>query len=457
VGLFVAVVLIWFIATLFIGASLYKKSLLEFFPSLSWFSIMVIPFIVQYESFPELARINQALAVAIFSVGILGADYFAYRRSKLIIPLVPEKWNLIIAKLLFMIVLGGILSHLILMEKIPLWEAISMKEVTPEQLVEYRENSSKFLKVPLLLKYFFNWCGGLLPLIAAYIFLRMKKYFFVILTLALVVPYTLATTAKMLFFNFFLTLGMILVFEFLSHRKREIKQILAVLSAAVLWFSLDLYRNPESLFNLSSPTPEKQSVGDLLRIHLKNRKLPFSKGSTFLEMKIYRILVVPAEVSNRWYEYYLTHELEGWSGLTLASRKAPNYVHPANKIGIWAYQIRFPDSYTKSCHAYSSIDADAYAHFGFMGVFWFVFILGGIRVLFALLHTNNAVSRGVYYCAITTLGLNCPIASLQAILFPQGIAVLIFLMSLVRFFPQYGRLLNLFFSTSLKKARERNK
>jgi hypothetical protein len=103
-------------------------------------------------------------------------------------------------------------------------------------------------------------------------------------------------------------------------------------------------------------------------------------------------------------------------------------VHPSQRVGNWSYTSRFPKSYSETVHAYASIDADAYARLGTVGILIAGVLVFVIRFLMKVLLVNTSISRILYSLGIVMLALLLPIASVQAILIAHGLVVILLLM-----------------------------
>ena len=125
----------------------------------------------------------------------------------------------------------------------------------------------------------------------------------------------------------------------------------------------------------------------------------------------------------------------GFYGLSPSSRNSPNFVHPANRLGLWAYRSRFPDHYFESVRAYCSIDADAYSRWGFLGVIALALLLFIMRILWKLFRIEGQIGTALYASLLFVLGSALPAASLFAILLANGVFmyfIMLFFISMVR-------------------------
>ncbi len=101
-------------------------------------------------------------------------------------------------------------------------------------------------------------------------------------------------------------------------------------------------------------------------------------------------------------------------------------VQAANKIGVWGFQTPFPERYLSSVSAYASIDADAFSFFGLISVFFVAFLLLLVRVFISIpVSTSNDFARIFQGIAFGQLVIFPFQASLQAMLIPQGLFIIL--------------------------------
>ena len=98
------------------------------------------------------------------------------------------------------------------------------------------------------------------------------------------------------------------------------------------------------------------------------------------------------------------------------------------KVGLYYYNRIHPHKYLDIVSANVSLDADAYAYFGVFGVLIACIIFLILRLIFTFLAIKNALFMILSYVEILILAVNIPQASLQAILVPQEVIVIIALL-----------------------------
>ena len=111
------------------------------------------------------------------------------------------------------------------------------------------------------------------------------------------------------------------------------------------------------------------------------------------------------------------------------------YKKTPNIIGIKYYKEPFPNSYGSSISAYSSIDADAFS-FGGLGIVAIIsLLLLLIRIYVGVSKNNSPPITKVLEALSLNLIIILPFsASIQAILLPQGLMLLLFSIFFLRNF-----------------------
>ena len=138
----------------------------------------------------------------------------------------------------------------------------------------------------------------------------------------------------------------------------------------------------------------------------------------------YRVFLTPVEVSNHWYDYFNPTNNNSRSISEIVGRGTLGST--ANKIGLEYYKKPFPNSYLNSVSAYASIDADAYSIGGLAFVGLSAMMVFGLRILFGwdFIRTTSIlrITQGI---GLTQLFLLPASASMQALLIPQGMVILV--------------------------------
>jgi hypothetical protein len=145
----------------------------------------------------------------------------------------------------------------------------------------------------------------------------------------------------------------------------------------------------------------------------------------------YRFFLTPVEVSNRWYDYFDGNPSGRRNFSNILERNLPDQA--SNKVANWAYVSKFPESYTKTTSANTSIDADAYSFHGLFSVVIAALLLLVIRVFVSF--TSRKVNEFEPILEGLALGLLAflPVtAPMQAILLPQGLGLVLLILFIIR-------------------------
>jgi hypothetical protein len=145
----------------------------------------------------------------------------------------------------------------------------------------------------------------------------------------------------------------------------------------------------------------------------------------------YRVFLTPVEVSNHWYDYFDGSPSEKRKLLDVFERE--NSKQASNKVGVWAYTDRFPAHYGQTISANGSIDADAFSLGGNFLVFIVALILFFIRIFMSIsIPGDSLLVRILEGIGLGQLAFLPNSAPLQAILLPQGLGLILFLLLVLR-------------------------
>lgn len=161
------------------------------------------------------------------------------------------------------------------------------------------------------------------------------------------------------------------------------------------------------------------------------RACPELSDSNYLRERLsYRLFYVPVEVSNAWYQEFDNELGNSRNFFEIFSRTEVSKY--ANQIGLKYYVANFPDSYRPYITAYGSIDADAFSIGGLAGVSMVALAILIIRILLSS-SIQLLACRILCGLGIVLLSTMSTSASLQAILFSQGLGVIISLILTIIF------------------------
>ena len=416
---------------------------LELLPSTFWGLSAIIPFLYLRQDFPPDVAGTQAMGIAIAGFALLVGDvaslvFFSGRDRPLAAPGKLDRQLIfaLLALAAFTILLPVI--HVSLQERIPLLTRLFETGSTPRELSAEREQFSKLLHVPGFIKIMFNWVLVVAapPLIVSLIALR--RYMLAALAMLWSALYALLSLAA---FPLVLT-GFCCAVGLVSFRGLRWQRafMLALVAGGVVWMGAGVYR--AHVFNDWYRTLDKSSIPAARWERLKASDLPLTPGDidriqdpgtplsvkptfgTRVDNLLRRSVLIPMEVSDRWYAYFPTQSagFRKWGEL-LPWMRGSTWVHPAHAVAQWGYRRLFPERYTESTMAYASIDADAYS---LGGLFTVAFVLSGLAVLrisFAALGRSDLLSKALYYCGLGALAIFPFQASLQAMLISQGLAL----------------------------------
>jgi hypothetical protein len=424
-----------------------KAKDVELLPSLSWFVLMVLPFWVQFESFPETSKSVQAFAVGFVGICLLIGDSLPVR------PAGTERTGLLEFdgwlrdfRLygVFLIVLA--LYHLSLLDQIPLVEKYIGRVHDARELSWMREQTSKLLAVSSLTKYVFTWLVNIAAPLAIVLAWRSGRRIWALAFFAFAVMYAAMSLAKVPLF----LLGIILLVTFwqqVAFAKRLAAYVaILLLFIPVSWDAYSFFvTSPYSVFNYrASPAAvaalnlretdprARLTIGDHSRLMPIEADSALGTRERVYNYYTYRLFLSPIDVSSRWYQYFpsVSGRHIGLQGLRPADRERSAETHPARLVGAWAYGARFPDKYLETAQAYASVDADAYARFGLAGIIGVGVIVIALRLTLKRLKTSGAFGQILYAIGLVLSGLLWPMASIQAALVSNGLGVVIILMML---------------------------
>jgi len=310
-----------------------------------------------------------------------------------------------------------------------------------------REQSSKLLKMGILLKYVLNYSGIILAPVFIYLFVKYKKISIATLFFFWNLFYLYSTLEKSKVI-IFLILCCFSLFAALKKNEKYSKigfvlkkyfllggflvGALIFLFSSLSQKSTYYYKNLLSISKKNSVLKFEEPaykffISDLHRVNDIKNKAFYTVGMDYF---LYRAFFVPPEVSYYWYKYYLDVKKNnlGFYGLTLKTRRSSDFLHPANEIGRWAYFKRYPKRYLESVSAYSSMDADIYSRWGIVGLFFLSIIYLVVRLSLSFcLRVDHSLRNLIYLNALFTLSFLAVSASIQATVISQGIIVYMFM------------------------------
>jgi hypothetical protein len=453
--------LIYFLCLLLVLADSIRRGreVVNLFPSLVWGFQMVLPFIIQKSLFsPDYAPVQGTGLLAI-GFSLLLADLLSLTRRVNIKESVPAFEKLGIGYVLMGIVLLLQLSHLYLMPRIPLFEEW-FGASSGRELKMMREMASKYLSVPRPYIYLCQATVNVLAPLGVALLFRHRKYLLSGILFFSTLVYSMATLAKSPAW-IFVSLCALLLYAGMEKgpRKKAFIAVSVVLMAGIFFFGRFLITNPWSVLNwrlepkqlkseiakrsawAGPKMPKIFTMCDHYRIHfIVGGQYPLEGMQRRFNHYAYYLFLAPVDVAQWWYVYYpdVNGSYLGLEGLTSSSRSKPGYIHPANRVGKWAFFKRFPLTYLESNHSYAGVDADAHARWGWKGWVAVSVLLFLVRIGLSVFRVGGSLSASMSYAGIFLLALTMPHASLQALLVSQGVLLYLVLMSCMYI---YGRIM----------------
>lgn len=273
------------------------------------------------------------------------------------------------------------LLHWSLMPRVPAWDLVT-GFANPLQPNYDRETADKFLGVPSLVRYIFDWNQGIMfpVLFCAAVLMRWRPLAVFIGIFGFV--YVTSTLEKFPAMVFIIGPFIALAVQ----KSRPIWSQLVIVGLAVsLLGPLAVNQAPlvsTSVHNVLHNTPPASAeprydasittpIPGCGGTSTSNAQAaPFSWRDVPASMKdivLRRIGIVPAEVTYGWFAYFpAQHPYLNGSGWMPWKVLASGYRNPANLVGLWMYCGHVET--LPSVSAYGSFVADGWAEFGYLGV-----------------------------------------------------------------------------------------
>jgi len=414
------------------GFAVRKQKLIQAAPSLVWFALMTLPFIFEWRFFPSSPRSSQSIGLLLISTALAAGDFFAIRIkgsvSETNIKLDRSYSGLIYLGTALVVVIPII--HYQLSDSIPILDQY-FGGFNPNQVSTERENFIKLLDVPYLVKVLFNWVTAIFGPIIIIWFYLMKRFLFAILLLFWVAFYALSSSADAPII--ILCWALLFALVYAIHKNRNLSNYLTmgIATALIAVIVSGIWLANAAVATQSDCGVKAQSgftPGDVMRSCSTENQIFINPLVNRLG---YRVFLTPVEVSNHWYDYFDGTPSEKRKLLDVFERE--NSKQASNKVGIWAYSERFPQSYGQTISANGSIDADAYSLGGIFGAFIVALLLLLIRIFISISLANELLlSRILEGIALGQLAFLPITAPLQAILLPQGLGLILFLLLVLR-------------------------
>ena len=416
-----------------IGFATKKKMLLQTIPTLTWFALIVLPFIFTRNFFSASSQVAQIAGILLITIALSFGDTVALKiklAQKNINSSAPNKP----ASTLIYIISGLIvivpLCHFYLVGSIPIFDQI-FHGMSPNAISAEREDFVKLLDVPYLVKVLFNWVPNLFgPICVTWFWVNRQKFLSIGL-FVWVLFYSITSSASGPIFLFIWTL--VFTISYATLKGRYLGNLFAVgISGALLfcivsgvWLGSTAIRVASDCLDSSFKT---YTPGDVFR-GCQNE--PGIWINPIVNRAGYRIFLTPVEVSNHWYDYFDGSPSEKRNFLNIFERT--NSKQASNKVGVWAYTDRFPGSYGKTISANGSIDADAFSLGGIPAIAIVALLLMIIRVFISISFSGDSLlAKMLEGVGLAQLAFMPSSAPLQAMLLPQGLGLILLLLLVFR-------------------------
>jgi hypothetical protein len=446
--------------------------------AVAWIVLIAIPIALRPQNaagglFPEgfigAPRDNMYVSIALANVGFTGfqwvvlSPWFKFLQHRVVAffgsakresaggddPL-TQKWVLG----LVIIAIGLAVLHMALMPRVPAWDLV-VGFSDPLQPNYDREAADKFLPVPTLVRYVFDWNQGILfpILFAVTVLMRWRPAAVVVGVFGFIyVTCTLEKFPSLLF----------LASPVIAIAVRDSRPIWSRLVIGGLALSLigPLAVNQAPLISTSihqtlhlvppasaTPAYDPSITTPVPGCETANTPVVRNDPFSWRYLPLYmanlltrRIGSLPAEVTYGWFAYFpAQHPFLNGYGWEPWKVLAPGFRNPANLVGLWMYCGH--DFTLPTVSAYGSFVADGWAEFGYVGV---VIVCLGI-VLFGLLlelmrgFASKTFCVGCYGPAILLFATLPPRAGLLATIISSGLWLVPVLCALFLVSESFGR------------------
>ena len=395
--------------------------IIEHLPSICYISFLIIPYLSKLCVESNLSNASHLLGIGTISMGILISDYIISKKYK---PFKVKAYNFKHRRILFAV----IMLIVIIISSIKLFyfdASLWLKYLDGQQASAVSLERDKFEAAVG------GWMGAriLNPFLHIFGILTFsglvfyRKQFLAVCFFGFLSVVLLLSTAKAPALIVFFSCLLFLAYHcsrFWTLPPLFFMAMLPILScAAVFYFYFKIHPLYQKHYAFV-PLPQEMSddAGDQYRRLRKDRWIE-QTAATYLA---YRLFFVPIGVSARWYEFAQLPPAEKELSRDGASSLA-------NAIGRWAYTGRFSEEYLPHVRAYASLDADAFCRFAMPGVLLAALGYMATRIVLFLScgGTTDPLQQGLYSQGLILCSFVPYQGSLQALLGPQGVLLIILL------------------------------
>jgi len=411
---------------------LFKKQIILLLPVMTWLIFYIGPFVILLNNFPQVSRTDHAVGGSIVGIAIsIAVLYAAYRNPiqglsnrKLFI-----KENPFLDTFLLSVLLIVPLTHYCA-GGFPLASKILNSNNTAIERFEFSRISGFAQIFFYLANLFLNFFSPLL--INRYI--ARRHFFKAFLATVWVAIYALSSTALE---PFAILISALIFLTLKQYFSVYFSRIIAISLVSLCLIGFQAVTNARDNVIKHTPSIKVMTVksspaitlpltaGDLFRVERTNQNdfSPVSKLSNYL---IYRTLLTPIEVSDRWYTFY-NNKFNQKRSITdvLLLRERPK---ASNLVAKWAYYERFPNEYYKFAAANASFDAESFS-FG-----WIIFGFTVLLLIIILKIIVKLISSRISF--VSTLG-TLALLQISFLLFQAGPLAILIAQGLWIIFPLY--------------------
>lgn len=390
--------------------------MIHFLPTVVWIFLIVCPYVVCFRLFDIGSSVQTGVVVwvtiCLFAVDCVVSRSWSYRvfsnpENRAVVSAV------IFAKCSLFLCLVFAIAYCVLAPKIPLFHLFGESGFSSN--AELRDLATKSSGIPSFFFYSFQSIYFVAVVLCLQVFWNEKlKMCFIFLFFMLVAILDGSKYRGLLLVAVF---GLFCISHLCRLRASSVfgltGPLIAVFSVYSLSWALSVLNWCCSDVVCETPIVNSHfTVADQIRL-LRSQADLFTDYENIVSYLSYRFVLIPVDVSFRWYEWIAEHAvfMDFTTGL-------------ASEIGRSVYFSRFPDFFLESVSAYASFDADWYVRFGYFGVTFAIVLVCSLRIILALLMRYLGHERA-YAFATLALSLLLPQASIHAILIAQGFLLML--------------------------------
>lgn len=412
-------------------------------PSFAWALLMIIPFIVEYLITKNVFTL-QGVIILLFGIGILAADMVARRISvgknseelmSYPLPALHKNITVSAAYALLLIFLISSVAHIVLISDIPFLAYLTGHSST--EVLHMRNSFSRGMDIHPIIKYIFNFDIFVFGLPAFGLMLMIRHYPMAFILFLWILFYAVSGAAKMPLLISLFIIGVISIRFIPGSWRKHVMRFALVSLISMISFTVYMDKqSTHSMFGSAISGKEKNCnntdevcyhIGDYYRLLQTTDHDLRSAYEWYPAYFVYRVFFTPVEVSARWYEYFSQHPIQEFKlQRHVKNHETGEYEHPANIIGKAYFKKMFPAHYSDDSYAYASIDADAYARYGWVGVLIALAALMIARLIPVIFSDRQLPTHGIYSLIAVTLLTFIPAnGSLQALLVSHGLILVL--------------------------------